>query len=128
MKKASMLLLCVITLVAVLVTVGLPRARKPIRQNTGTASAMSSNSTSIAPSSQENSTLAAAASAEDDIIYIVREYNGHIGVFRNGESEPFEEINIEVSIFPEEDRKLLRSGIRARGASELTRVLEDYEG
>ena len=69
-----------------------------------------------------------AASAADDSVYIVREYNGHIGVFREGETAPFEEINIEVSIFPEADQKLLRSGIRARGTAELTRVLEDYEG
>lgn len=123
-----MLLFCVIALLAVLVVLGLPGRRQPVETDSAAGPTMSSNSTSIAPSSQESSAIITTASAEDDSIYIVREYNGHIGVFRDGEELPFEEINVDVGIFPEEDQKLLRDGIRARGTAELTRVIEDYEG
>jgi hypothetical protein len=51
-----------------------------------------------------------------------------LGVFREGDKLPFKEINKDISIFPEEDQKLLRDGILARGTAELTLVIEDYEG
>ena len=60
--------------------------------------------------------------------YTVKEYNGHIGVFRNEETEPFEEIQVDVNLFPETDRELLREGIKAYTPEELNSVIEDYEG
>ncbi|QAT49291.1 hypothetical protein EQM14_05575 [Caproiciproducens sp. NJN-50] len=128
MKKTSMLLLCVIALLAVLVVLGLPHSNRQAGTSSTSDKIVSSNFTSIAPSSQESSAIHAAASKQNDSLYIVKEYNGHIGVFRDGDKLPFEEIDIDVSIFPEEDQKLLRDGIQARGTAELTRVIEDYEG
>lgn len=128
MKKTSMLLLCVITLLTVLVVLGLPHRNRQAGTNSAADQIVSSNFTSITPSSQESSAMIAAASRQNESLYIVKEYNGHIGVFREGDKHPFEEIDIDVSIFPEEDQKLLHDGIRARGTAELTRVIEDYEG
>lgn len=128
MKKTSMLLLCVITLLTVLVVLGLPHRNRQAGTSSAADTIMSSNFTSIAPSSQESSAIIAAASNQDESLYIVKEYNGHIGVFRDGDKLPFEEIDIDVNIFPEEDQKLLHNGIQARGTAELTRVIEDYEG
>lgn len=130
MKRTSMLLLCVIALLTVLVVLGLPTNKSSHPDNTHSANHtnVSSHFTSIEPSSQESSAIIAAASKQDDSLYIVKEYDGHIGVFRAEDKLPFEEINIDVSIFPEEDQKLLHDGIEARGTAELTRVIEDYEG
>lgn len=123
-----MLLLCVIALLAVLVVLGFPNRRQAAEPNARAESIVSSNSTSIAPSSQESSAIIAAASAKDGDLYIVREYKGHIGIFHDGEDLPFEEINVDVSIFPQADQDLLKKGIRARGTAELTSIIEDYEG
>ena len=123
-----MLLLCVIALLAVLVVLGFPSRRQPTEPNADGESTMSSNFTSIAPSSQESSAIIAAASAQEEDLYIVKEYKGHIGVFRDGEDLPFEEINIDVNIFPQADQDLLKKGIQAHGTAELTSIIEDYEG
>jgi hypothetical protein len=128
LKKTSMLLLCVIALLTILVVVDVPYTNRQAKTNPSSNKNVSSNFTSIAPSSQESSAMTAAASQQDDDLYIVKEYNGHIGVFRDGDKLPFKEINKDISIFPEEDQKLLRDGILARGTAELTLVIEDYEG
>lgn len=123
-----MLLLCVIALLTVLVVLGFPNRRQAVEPDAGAESITSSNFTSIAPSSQESSAIIAAASAKDENLYIVKEYKGHIGIFHDGDETPFEEINIDVNIFPQADQDLLREGIPARGTAELTRIIEDYEG
>lgn len=128
MKKASMLLLCVIALLAILVVVDVPYTNRQAKMDSSSNKNVSSNFTSIAPSSQETQTITATASQQDSDLYIVKEYKGHIGVFREGDKLPFKEINKDISIFPEEDQKLLRDGILARGTAELTLVIEDYEG
>lgn len=128
MKKASMFLLCVTALLAVLIISEFPHTRQPVGTSSVAISTMSSNFTSIAPSSQENSGIITGAGAKDNSLYIVKEYKGHIGVFREGEETPFEEIDVDISVFPEEDQQLLRNGIQARGTAELTKVIEDYEG
>ena len=123
-----MLLLCVIALLTVLVVLGFPSRRQTAEPDAGAESITSSNFTSIAPSSQESSAIIAAASAQEEDLYIVKEYKGHIGVFRDGEDLPFEEINIDVNIFPQADQDLLKKGIQAHGTAELTSIIEDYEG
>jgi hypothetical protein len=128
LKKASMLLLCVIALLAILVVVDVPYTNRQAKMDSSSNKNVSSNFTSIAPSSQETQTITATASQQDSDLYIVKEYKGHIGVFREGDKLPFKEINKDISIFPEEDQKLLRDGILARGTAELTLVIEDYEG
>lgn len=123
-----MLLLCVIVLLAAVVVTGLPHRGQTAKTGPSSDTITSSHFTSIEPSSQENSKIPTAASKQDEILYIVKEYKGHIGVFRGGDKLPFEEIDVDISVFPEEDRKLLRNGIQAKGTAELTRVIEDYEG
>lgn len=59
--------------------------------------------------------------------YLVTVYNGKIGVYRNGEPEPFLTADIDVYLLPSEDLKILRKGIRAESFSEVKGILEDYE-
>ena len=75
--------------------------------------------------SQENSEI--PATAEVNPQFVIREYQGHIGVFRNGNEYPFEVLEVEVSSFPIADQLLLANGISAESQSEVNRILEDYE-
>lgn len=59
--------------------------------------------------------------------YLITVYDGKIGVYRNGEPEPFLTADIDVYLLPGEDLKILRKGIRAESFSEVKGILEDYE-
>jgi hypothetical protein len=131
LKKATLILLFSTALLAAVIILGVPQKQNTDRPLASVTSSISSNFTSIAPSSQENSgiiTTASVGSENEDTVYLVKEYQGHIGVFRDQEPTPFEEIQIDVSIFPEIDQQLLKQGIKAYGPEELNRVIEDYEG
>ena len=131
MKKATLVLLFSTALLVVMILYGLPQKENMDKPSPTAASSISSNFTANIPSSQESSgiiTTASESSANEDTVYTVKEYNGHIGVFRDAETTPFEEIQIDVSIFPEIDQELLKEGIRAYGPEELNRVIEDYQG
>ena len=126
-----MILLISTVLLATVIILGIPQKQNTGRPLAPVTSSISSNFTSIAPSSQESSeiiTTASVNSENENTVYLVKEYQGHIGVFRDQEPTPFEEIQIEVSIFPEVDQQLLKQGIKAYGPEELNRVIEDYEG
>lgn len=81
--------------------------------------------TSNAPSSQENGNLPAMTSKPED--YVVRTYDGKIGVFKNDEKTPYQMIDVEVSSLPQTDQLLLATGIRADNPSDLQQIIEDYE-
>ena len=128
-----MAFLCAVALLAVVIAVEFPRQRtsQPPAPSGKTVSGVSSNLTAIVPSSQESSEIITTARANDSnagIVYTVKEYKGHIGVFRGTENSPFEEIEINVDLFPKADQDLLKEGIKAYGEQELNRVIEDYKG
>ena len=83
------------------------------------------HSTSKSSSSQENRETAASVSEEET--FLVKEYQGHIGVFSNSSELPFQEIPVDVESLPKTDQLLLAQGIHAANKQELNRVLEDYE-
>lgn len=58
--------------------------------------------------------------------YLIKEYNGNIAVFENGEKAPFRTTCINVSELPEADRNLLKKGICASSREEMDAILEDY--
>lgn len=58
--------------------------------------------------------------------YRLREYQGKLAVFRAGESEPQQILDLDVSLLPPYDQGQLRAGIAAQGEEELARLLEDY--
>lgn len=83
------------------------------------------NFTSNTPSSQENGNLPTMTSEAEG--YVVREYDGKIGLFKNGEANPFDMVEVEVASLPKTDQLLLSSGIHANTLSELQQLVEDYE-
>lgn len=122
-----MLLLCAMVILVLVLASGYPQKLWVKDEPVSSSSTnISYHFTSKVPSSQESSEVDAMAGEKDT--YTVKEYNGHIGVFRNEETEPFEEIQVDVNLFPETDRELLREGIKAYTPEELNSVIEDYEG
>ena len=59
--------------------------------------------------------------------YLVTVYDGKIGVFREGEDEPFLTADTEVYLLPREDVAILEKGIRAQGFGAVKSILEDYQ-
>ena len=58
--------------------------------------------------------------------YVLREYEGALGVFYDGETEPIRVYEVIVASLPDGDRELLDAGIIANNEEELHQLLEDY--
>ena len=127
MKKGLMVTLCF----AVLTTSALFLISGKTKQQVQTLSAssnksMSSYCTANTVSSQESSS--SAASSQTAVCFIVKEYNGHIGVYRSSESKPFREYNTDVQILPKADRIALEHGKTVHTMAEVEKIVEDYDG
>ena len=59
--------------------------------------------------------------------YILKAYEGHIGIFRKGESIPIEEMDVSLEDLPQADQEMLREGIPAKDKESLRSIMEDYE-
>lgn len=70
---------------------------------------------------------AAQPAGDGDGPYRVAVYDGKIGVFRQGEAEPFLTADVEVYLLPQEDIALLRAGLEADTLAEVKAILEDYQ-
>lgn len=57
--------------------------------------------------------------------YLVREFDGRIGVYIPGDSQPIRVVQVYVAYLPESDRVDLREGIYVNGAMALEKVLDD---
>jgi hypothetical protein len=69
----------------------------------------------------------AAGSETDEEIFVLREYEGVIGVF-DSSGVLVDIINVQVISLPEADRRMLESGIYAFSRGELLSLIEDYTG
>lgn len=55
----------------------------------------------------------------------VREYNGRIGLFKEGSSTPYRIIEYDVALMPEFDREQISNGVIMETEEELRRFIED---
>ncbi len=60
-------------------------------------------------------------------VYSVREYDGRIGVFIPGDTQPIRVIQVYVTYLPEADRAKLRKGIEVIGKRELAELIGELE-
>lgn len=124
MKKAISLAVC-----AVVILLGFALFAENQMQIKNSSSAQSINEqshfTSNAVSSQESGGLPAMTSQAET--YVVKIYQGKIGVFMGEEDIPFHVIDVEVSSLPKADQVLLTNGIYVSDSSQLNGILEDYE-
>lgn len=73
--------------------------------------------------------LAQAKLIADDVTrcYVIREHEGKIALFEDGNPEPLAVYSSELSELTAADALLLREGIRLRTMTEVSRLLEDLE-
>ena len=62
----------------------------------------------------------------DGVMYVVKEYEGIIGVFLPGSDVPIQLLDVFVETLPASDRALLAKGISVTGKAALQSLLEDY--
>lgn len=62
----------------------------------------------------------------DEDIYIVKEYDGKVAVFRQGENTPLNTTTQMVVDLPDRDRKTLKEGVQVTGKEKLRKLMEDY--
>ncbi len=130
LKKVSVLLCCTAAALAVCAAVFLNPGG--LRQQGKAAPASSENSmlsyfTSNAASSQESGPAAPALASGSDV-YLVKEYKGHIGVYRGNETAPFREYDMDVSVLPKADQAALKQGKVLHSLAEVEKLMEDYDG
>ena len=79
--------------------------------------------------STQISSTAVISPADDNAqnTYIVKTYNGIIGVFADQSETPIQTVEVTVSSLPEGDQQSLEEGISVKGTNALRRLLEDYE-
>ncbi len=74
-----------------------------------------------------NVLTAAEQTAAELSCYVIKEHNGSVALFRDGSEEPLAVYSTPISEINPMDAELLREGIRLRGLSEVSRILEDLE-
>ncbi|MCI1982991.1 MAG: hypothetical protein LKJ45_07525, partial [Oscillospiraceae bacterium] len=126
LKKTLMLLISTAALITVLLLIQLP-----VKQRTASPASSSEKSTSYYFSSNDtlsqesSSTVKANAKTRDS--YTIKTYHGHIGVFKNKQTEPFREYNTEIDVLPEQDQQDLAAGIVVYSMEEVEKRIEDYD-
>ena len=58
--------------------------------------------------------------------YTIKEHDGKVAIFRNGDTQPFNVYDSYVSVLPESDQEKLKDGITVSNTEDLQRVIEDY--
>ncbi len=82
----------------------------------------SGSSSAEVPAAETESSISAAS-----VTYVVKTFQGKIGVFAGDPDTPIQTLNVEVATLPESDRQALEQGITVEGRDSLRRLLEDYE-
>lgn len=84
----------------------------------------------IAVSTQRNQSVSKPinTASTTTCAYIMKEYQGKIGIFLPTESEPYEILPTDISVLPEFDQIALRQGIELQSKQELNRLIEDFDG
>ena len=82
----------------------------------------------IIPANADSSNAYQIAQAfdEQDNVYVIKENNGSLSVYLEGESEPIITTETNVSVLPKNDQKELEQGVRVKGEKALQKALEDY--
>ncbi len=66
--------------------------------------------------------------SEAEAEYIVKEYNQQVAVFKKGNNEPYQILDIDIMSLPLADREALKQGISFKDTRKLSQLIEDYDG
>lgn len=126
MKKFIMLLLCTAALIFTILVLQVPQQKPLNKQPAPSSKSTSFYFSSNAAVSQENSSAVQTNIKQSDS-YTVKEYQGHLAVFRNQEKVPFLEYGTDVDLLPEKDRETLKTGKTVHTMAEVEKIVEDYD-
>lgn len=77
---------------------------------------------------QDNVTISSVSVARTAPMYILKEHNGALAVFKPNSTAPIRELSdVALNTLPEYDRTLLKTGIKVYSEKELQRLIEDYD-
>ncbi|MDP4119883.1 MAG: BofC C-terminal domain-containing protein [Bacillota bacterium] len=82
--------------------------------------------TQISTVTGRNVSSSGNSALQQAISYIVKDYNGKIAVFEEGQTEPFKVTNVPTNSLPKVDQNALKKGIKVKGQKELIKILQDY--
>ena len=90
------------------------------------------NPTTSQENTENNASVQSDSTSKDaaetlQATYVVKTYNGIIGVFADDSDNPMQTIEVSVASLPESDQQALDNGISVKGTGNLRRLLEDYE-
>lgn len=63
---------------------------------------------------------------EPDYQYILKEYNGRLGVFLKGQQQPEKLYDVLIRTLPLQDQQELAEGVKVRDYAQLVSLIEDY--
>ncbi len=69
----------------------------------------------------------AAMQEREPVGYVLREYEGHVALYREHAAVPYQVLDTEVWLLSEKDRTALAEGITAENEAELRTLLEDWD-
>lgn len=75
--------------------------------------------------SEESSEISSEVDTQPTL-YILKDYQGQVAVYKPSEDTPMEILNIYVQNLPLKDRELLSTGINIHSDQELRSTIEDY--
>ncbi|MBQ7172204.1 MAG: hypothetical protein IJR89_08005 [Clostridia bacterium] len=75
---------------------------------------------------KESAEAPASAASKADALYLVKEYEGKVCVFRCPEETEEERLDVYVYSLPESDRRYLKQGIYLYSGRALCSLIEDY--
>ncbi len=61
----------------------------------------------------------------ESVGYVLREYNGNLGIFRGESESPYKIVTVNLNLLSDFDREALRIGIEMDSESEINRLIED---
>ena len=70
---------------------------------------------------------ALVSESDSNTDYVVRIFEGKIGVFTKDGTTPLQVLEVFVDTLPEQDQAVLETGITVTGRENLRKTLEDYE-
>ena len=128
MKKLMIVLACLDVLVLALLLMGYPqRWFLPETAEESSSNILYYSTANKNPSQENNGISSSPLLSSSQTVYIIREYDGQIGVFAENQEKPFLLVEVLVDTLPQADQKMLQSGITVRGDENLNSILEDYE-
>lgn len=87
------------------------------------AGSMAASVTNPEPAAEESA--AATTTTQLNVSYVLRAWDGHIGLFRGDSETPYQELDMPLTLLSDYDREMVEAGITVETERELRTLVED---